>query len=127
MITRMALLAIVLLLLTATSTFTLSQELSEYDARRKAAWDAFDIEGCEKQGGTAKETGIFRLPLCVLPYPDANESCENATQCEGMCLPTGAQDPNTGKYPGQCQSTNELRGCTAYLGETGGLGEICVD
>jgi hypothetical protein len=57
-----------------------------------------------------------------LPKP-----CENATQCEGMCLPTGAQDANSGKYPGQYQSTNELRGCTAYLGEGGGLGQICMD
>lgn len=72
---------------------------------------------CSAAGGTWAPRGLFPMPLCTLPNPDAGKSCQSAGDCIGVCL----AETRT------CSSVRPIFGCYAFLDEEGREVTICAD
>lgn len=88
----------------------LRMETSVQAARRKAL-AAVDESACRAKGGHVGSFGMFGLPTCVRPLPDAGKACTGHTDCEGRCLNAGPPLPPGTEASGICQREEPLGGC----------------
>lgn len=62
---------------------------------------------CTKQGGQWQRICLLGTLACVLPYPDANKACTDASQCTGgRCHQRGEVRNTTGQLVGACIPNN---------------------
>lgn len=84
---------------------------------------------CESLGGTVRKSGKAQFDMCVQPYSDAGEYCQNKSDCFGRCtLANSADHTKPGdRVDGVCEADNSRFGCTALV--SGGKYEhtICID
>ena len=76
-----------------------------------------DRLACEERGGSYNRTGMYGIWDCVMPAPDAGQSCSRAQDCAGACM----ADTRT------CSTILSPMGCYSYLDENGQILEICID
>lgn len=84
--------------------------------REEADWQA----RCAAEGSQAYRVGRG-LWLCARPTSDAGAACSAAGDCEGLCLPTGAEERS-----GQCSATTRVAGCVTAIGADGRRGTVCA-
>jgi hypothetical protein len=97
-------------------------------ARSRAAELAkIDPEECRSKGGTIRQVGIFGMPSCVTPLPDAGKPCHSNDECNGMCFaPPGVSIGQ--ETTGACQvDTAAMFGCHDYVENGVVVGGTCVD
>lgn len=83
----------------------------EVQNARANARDKIDVAKCESEGGKVEGVGIFGLPACVHSYADADKSCSDDADCEGMCM-TDADTPLGSIIRGRCQrDDHDAFGC----------------
>ena len=71
-----------------------------------------DQKRCKAEGGSIQGVGMFGLPACVKPYPDAGKTCSDRSECQGLCK--SAPDAVVGSSPttGTCQKdSHDIFGC----------------
>ena len=65
-----------------------SQELRMQHYAEHLRHDALaksDADKCKREGGFIDGRGMYGIPRCVHPYPDAGKACTDKSQCTGMC------------------------------------------
>ena len=84
---------------------------------------------CEKAGGEILKRGRLQAEHCVQPYPDAGQSCSDATDCYGRCLlEVEIENPVPGTAStGVCQSDTNNFGCRTLINGGKIEGTICID
>jgi hypothetical protein len=53
---------------------------------RAEAQERIDVAKCEAEGGAVRGVGIFGVPACVKPYADADKTCADESECQGLCI-----------------------------------------
>lgn len=62
---------------------------------------------CVRQGGQWQRVCLLGTLACVLPYPDANKACTDASQCSGgRCHKRGEVRNTAGQLVGACIPNN---------------------
>lgn len=82
---------------------------------------------CEAVGGEIRKDGLAGWERCIQAYPDAGQTCQDSSECIGMCLADGNLAPADAETSGSCQVTDSPFGCYSELRD--GIAEIgiCVD
>jgi hypothetical protein len=91
---------------------------------RAEALAKIDQGKCKAEGGSIKGIGMYGLPACVIPFPDAGKVCSDRSECHGMCK--AKDDAKIGAHPttGNCQNDpadifgciNEIKGGEVVAG-----------
>ena len=72
---------------------------------------------CLAAGGTWDRGGLSGRYLCLLPEPDAGQSCRTAQDCSGFCM----AETRT------CSAVSPQFGCFEFLDDTGQRIGLCID
>ena len=72
---------------------------------------------CERQGGRWGLRAGNSLYVCYLPMSDANQPCDSADDCDGLCLARSRT----------CSPIKPFLGCHEVLTEAGLPATLCVD
>lgn len=97
---------------------------------RKEAFEEIDQEACVADGGVVRAEGLLGLPMCVVPYADAGETCRSGSDCEGDCRGRDGvtdYDAPAGTQRGVCQANNSPFGCFATIEDGIATNFLCVD
>ena len=93
---------------------------------RVAALAKIDQEQCKAEGGFIRGVGMFGIPACVKPYPDAGKRCSDSSECQGMCKAPDSAVVGSSST-GSCQAENNEVGCYSEI-ETGTvIARMCID
>lgn len=74
---------------------------------------------CAAAGGRWAKGGRAGIPQCFTGLPDAGKPCSRDGECQGACIVVAGK--------GQCQKTQPMFGCTAFLDADGRTQRICRD
>lgn len=79
---------------------------------------------CAARGGQGMRAGFAATFICVTPYPDGGQRCEDHDDCAGACM---AVSPGRGApLEGRCQVNDNGFGCHQFW-ERGPGTRLCVD
>lgn len=81
-------------------------------------------KSCIEIGGSWERVCFAQNYYCVMPYPDAGESCNASSQCAGECIAVKDID---GPIQGQCSSDNNPCGCWEFFENGKEAGGLCSD
>ena len=79
---------------------------------------AYSIESekvCDKHGGNWKKVGRQQAHACVLPANDADNACNDSSECEVACVTENNNMEAGEKARGVCLESTDLFGCRAYV------------
>ncbi len=97
---------------------------------RNESLAAIDRHACADAGGDIRREGMLGMWRCVIPYPDAGDVCQSASDCAGRCLADDTvtdYDAAPGEIKGVCEADDSPFGCFAEI-DGGKLGAaLCVD
>lgn len=90
---------------------------------------AVEKADCENAGGEILKRGRLQAEHCVQPYPDAGETCSDASDCLGRCLlEVEIENPVSGTAStGVCQADTNDFGCRTLINGGKIDGTICID
>lgn len=121
-----------LILISSCSPITNSDAPEDTQVQRKPneADARVDSEKCEAAGGHVERRGMLNRQMCVIPFADAGEACQDSRDCEGRCLTSPRADKRHetgGGVVGSCQNDNTRFGCSTEV-EDGVAGPgLCID
>ncbi|MEM8630566.1 MAG: hypothetical protein AAGF74_04970 [Pseudomonadota bacterium] len=72
---------------------------------------------CEAGGGRFGAGGLPNTQVCYTPFPDANEPCESADDCQGFCLARSRS----------CSPVEPVFGCIETLTSRGAESTVCFE
>ena len=71
---------------------------------------------CERSGGKWVRSGTLLFYGCLRQAPDAGKMCTDSSQCTYNCNARPSDNPAPGQQAvGQCQTTNNYKGCHIEL------------
>lgn len=82
---------------------------------------------CIAKGGQWQRVGRIQQLSCVLPTSDAGKACTDASQCEMLCLATGADVVPGTAVTGQCSASTNIFGCLTRVKDGKVEGTLCID
>jgi len=91
---------------------------------------AYSIESekvCDKHGGNWKKVGRQQAHACVLPANDADNACNDSSECEVACVTENNNMEAGEKARGVCLESTDLFGCRAYVSNGVVEHTLCVD
>ncbi len=99
----------------------------DVERSRASALASIDQEQCRAEGGLIRGVGMFGTPACVKPFPDADKSCSDKSECKGLCK--AHDDAIVGdRAVGTCQKdTHDIYGCYNKIEEGIVAAGICMD
>ena len=85
-------------------------------------------DACLQSGGQWVRSGTLFFYGCLRRAPDAGKMCTDSTQCKYNCNAIPGESPLPGqRTTGQCQTTNNYKGCHIELKNGVAKAQHCVN
>lgn len=86
-----------------------------------------EVRACHAAGGDIRPAGMRGWQHCIQSFPDAGNSCADASDCMGRCLNSGEFVGAGAAVTGQCAADDDPFGCYQEISNGVAGAGICVD